>query len=91
MKKNDIYYIIKKGGDIMRKKVVLIYLLREVAQVNSNLISLIRPFLATIIYFGLLISNNVGKRKKIWSFLYLFIFSLYCVLHLINVKNNFFE
>jgi len=70
---------------------VLIYLLREVAQVNSNLISLIRPFLATIIYFGLLISNNVGKRKKIWSFLYLFIFSLYCVLHLINVKNNFFE
>ena len=68
-----------------------IYWLREVMQIDSILFSLIRPLFATIIYVGLLISNKVDKRKKIYSFLYLSVFGVYCVLHLINVKNNFFE
>lgn len=70
---------------------VFIYLLRQVMHIDSNLISLIRPLFAVVFYFCLLISNRVDKRKKTYSFIYLLVFGVYCILHLVNIKNNFFE
>lgn len=70
---------------------VFIYWLKEIAGVNSSIISIIRPLFAIILYVGILISNKVDKKQKYCSFIYLLIYSIYCLLHLLNIRNTFFE
>lgn len=70
---------------------VLIYFTNRVLSINTLLISLIRPSIATVIYIMLLFNVNVNVKDKKKTFIYLIIYAIYCILHLLNIKNNFFS
>lgn len=70
---------------------VLVYFLREKMQIDSLLISLIRPSIALLIYGYLFLSNKVSKKIKTFSFSYLVIYCIYALMHLLNIRNYFFD
>ena len=70
---------------------VTIYLLDKVLFIELPFISLIRPFIAIGIYIFLLFNSKVSTKEKKISFAYLLIYAMYLILHLINIRNNFFE
>ena len=66
---------------------VLIYFLRVRFGFDSIIISCIRPALAAVLYLYVLLNNKINKKEKILSFIFLFIYLIYSVIHLINVEN----
>ena len=70
---------------------VFVYCLKELNGINSIIISIIRPLIAVSFYIYFIISNKINNKSKLYSFLYLFVVGLYFILHLLNVKDNFFE
>ena len=70
---------------------VFVYWVKEIKQVDLCIISIIRPLIAILFYFVLLFSKKINKSLKIYSFIYLSITGIYFILHLLNVKDNFFE
>ena len=70
---------------------VTLYLLDKVLFIELPFISLIRPFIAIGIYIFLLFNSKVSTKAKKISFAYLLIYAMYLILHLINIRNNFFE
>lgn len=70
---------------------VFVYWVKEIKQVDLCIISIIRPLIAILFYFVLLFSKKINKSLKIYSFIYLSITGIYFILHLLNVKDNFFD
>ena len=70
---------------------IFIYFVNRVLEINFPLISLIRPAFAIGIYLYLLFNNKVSSKAKKFSFLYLLVYSVYCLVHIINIKDNFFS
>ena len=69
---------------------IFVYLLNNVLNVNLTFISFIRPLVAVSIYIMLLFNFKVTDRQKKITFVYLVIYAVYCIFHLINIKDNFF-
>jgi len=59
--------------------------------INIPIIPFIRPFIAITIYIYLLFNNKVSCKEKVISLSYLIIYGVYSVLHLINIKDQFFS
>ena len=68
-----------------------IYLINKVLFINIPLLSFIRPIIAILIYLYLLSNANIEKKTKKTTFIYLCIYGVYSILHLINIKDNFFN
>lgn len=69
---------------------VTIYFINSVQKLDFSFISLIRPLISIVTYAILLFSYKVPQKVKKYSFIYLFLYFLFCILHLINIKNNYF-
>lgn len=65
---------------------ILIYFLRINLGFESVFISLIRPALAAILYLYILFSEKVSKKEKGFSFLFLLMYLLFGIIHLLNIK-----
>lgn len=70
---------------------VFVYWVKEINNVQLSIVSMIRPLIAISFYTYFIFSNKISNKSKLCSFLYLAIVGVYFILHLINVKNNFFE
>lgn len=70
---------------------VCIYLLNNVLNVSFPFVSLIRPLIAITIYVLLVFNKDVSDKAKKISFVYLFLYFIYCIFHVINIRNNFFS
>lgn len=70
---------------------VFVYFLNRILEVDFPLISLIRPMFAIGIYIYLLFSFEINSKLKKISFIYMSIYAVYSIVHLINIKNNFFS
>lgn len=69
---------------------VFIYFTNKVVEIDIPFISFLRPFIAIGIYIYLLFDNKLNSKEKKISFIYLVIYAIYCVLHLIHIKDYFF-
>ena len=70
---------------------IFIYFLNNVINFDLPFISFVRPLISIGIYLYLLFSYKISTKEKLISFIYLSIYGIYCILHLINIRNNFFE
>ena len=70
---------------------VFVYFLDKVINVDVPFISFIRPIISICIYLYLLFNVKVTNKQKKFSFAFLFTYAVYCIIHLINIKNNFFN
>ena len=69
---------------------IVIYLLNNILNINIPFISFIRPLIAIFTYLYLLFSLRVLNSHKKYPFIYLSIYVAFCLIHIINVKSNFF-
>lgn len=65
---------------------VLIYFLPDI-----NFFSVIRPLFLGIIFLMVFFNEKTTKKMKLMSSIYLSIFVIYSVIHILVVKNNFYE
>lgn len=70
---------------------VFVYFLDKVINVDVPFISFIRPIISICIYLYLLFNVKVTNKQKKFSFAFLVTYAVYCIIHLINIKNNFFN
>lgn len=70
---------------------ILIYFVNNVQKLDIYFLSFIRPLISIITYIILLFSYRVSKQVKKFSFIYLIIYALFCLIHLINIRNNYFD
>lgn len=70
---------------------VFVYFMDKIFNINIPFISFIRPIVAISIYLYLLFNIKVTNKEKKISFSFLIIYAIYCVIHLINIRNNYFE
>lgn len=70
---------------------VFVYFTNKVLEIDIPFISFLRPLIAIGIYTYLLFNNKVNTKDKKISFIYLVIYAIYCILHMIYIKNYFFE
>ena len=70
---------------------ISIYFLNRVIGIETLLTSIIRPLIAAFIYIYLLFNHKVSSKAKAISFIYLSIYGIFCLLHLVNISDKFFE
>ena len=70
---------------------IFIYFTNKVLNFNIPFISFIRPIIAIGIYLYLFFSYKVNKKEKIATFTYFIMYAIFCIVHLLNIKNNFFS
>lgn len=64
---------------------ILIFFARDIFGTSNIILSFIRPFFCLLIYIFILLSKKVPDRYKKISFIYLFVFAVYCLFHLTNI------
>ena len=70
---------------------VFVYFMDKVLNINVPFISFIRPIISISIYFYLLFNVKITNKQKKTSFAFLVVYAVYCIIHLFNIRNNFFE
>lgn len=70
---------------------IFVYFINNNFEFNLSVISFVRPIISIVTYIILLFNYNISKNKKKYSFIYLCMYITFCLLHLINIKNNFFD
>lgn len=68
-----------------------IYLLNDVLGITLAVTSIIRPLLAAILFLFICFDNNKNKVRKSVYFVYLCIYGLYSIAHLLHIRGYFFE
>lgn len=69
---------------------VFIYFLNEF-NINFPMISVIRPLVMIALYVYLLFDFEIKTKDKVISFGYLAVYGIFSLIHLWNIKNNFFS
>ena len=69
---------------------ISVYFLNRVFEIETLATSIIRPLIAAGMYIYLLFNHKVSAKAKAISFAYLFAYGVFCLLHLLNISDNFF-
>ena len=64
---------------------ILVYFLRVRFNFDSIIISCVRPLFCLCIYVLILFDKRLYKKQKVFSIVYLAIYSAFCILHIINI------
>lgn len=70
---------------------VFVYYIDKVANINLPFISVIRPIISIGIYLYLLFNDKVTNKQKKFSFAFLAVYGVYSIIHLLNIRNYFFD